>query len=116
MPTCARGTICPRRLMDRPGGYGPSDARSTRAGDTVTVADLAMQRIVVPPYAGSNPVGHPKNLPIHGMRPCWQVLFYTKNIQFIIPPGSMTWIPHFFSTSACVRFCIRHCPCNMDIP
>ena len=29
--------ICPRRLKDRPGGYGPSDARSIRAGDTVTV-------------------------------------------------------------------------------
>ena len=50
--------ICPRRLKDRPGGYGPSDARSTRAGDTVTVADMAMQRIVDPPYAGSNPVSH----------------------------------------------------------
>ena len=50
--------ICPRRLKDRPGGYGPSDARSTRAGDTVTVADMAMQRIVDPSYAGSNPVSH----------------------------------------------------------
>ena len=50
--------ICPRRLMDRPGGHGPSDARSTRAGDAVTVADMVMQRIVVPPYAGSNPVSH----------------------------------------------------------
>ena len=50
--------ICPRRLKDRPGGHGPSDARSTRAGDTVTVADMAMQRIVDPPYAGSNPVSH----------------------------------------------------------
>ena len=50
--------ICPRRLKDRPGGHGPSDARSTRAGDAVTVADTVMQRIVVPPYAGSNPVSH----------------------------------------------------------
>ena len=24
----------------------------------VTVADLVMQRIVVPPYVGSNPIGH----------------------------------------------------------
>ncbi len=45
--------IYPRRLMDRPGGHGPSDARSNRAGDTVAVAELDMQRIVVPPYAGS---------------------------------------------------------------
>ena len=45
--------ICPRRLKDRPGGHGPSDARSTRAGDAVAVADLAMQRIVAPDYAGS---------------------------------------------------------------
>ena len=44
--------------MDRPGGHGPSDARSIRAGDTVTVADMAMQRIVDPPHAGSNPVSH----------------------------------------------------------
>ena len=44
--------------MDRPGGHGPSDARSIRAGDAVTVADMVMQRIVVPPYAGSNPVSH----------------------------------------------------------
>ena len=50
--------IYPRRLKDRPGGHEPSDARSTRAGDAVTVADMAMQRIVVPPYAGSNPVRH----------------------------------------------------------
>ena len=56
---CVRLNICPRRLMDRPGGYGPSDARSIRAGDTVTVADMVMQRIVVPPHAGSNPVSHP---------------------------------------------------------
>ena len=49
---------CPRRLKDRPGGYGPSDARSTRAGDAVAVADMVMQRIVVPPYAGSSPVSH----------------------------------------------------------
>ena len=55
---CVRLNICPRRLMDRPGGYGPSDARSIRAGDTVTVADMVMQRIVDPPYAGSNPVSH----------------------------------------------------------
>lgn len=44
--------------MERPGGYGPSDARSTRVRDAVTVADMVMQRIVIPPYAGSNPVGH----------------------------------------------------------
>ena len=50
--------VYPRRLMDRPGGHGPSDARSIRAGDTVTVADMVMQRIVDPPYAGSNPVSH----------------------------------------------------------
>ena len=50
--------ICPRRLMDRPGGHGPFDARSTRAGDAVTVADMVMQRIVDPPYAGSTPVSH----------------------------------------------------------
>ena len=50
--------IYPRRLKDRPDGYDPSDARSIRAGDAVTVADMAMQRIVVPPYAGSNPVSH----------------------------------------------------------
>ena len=29
-----------------------------RAGDTVTVADMVMQRIVNPPRAGSNPVSH----------------------------------------------------------
>ena len=39
--------------MDRPGGYEPSNARSTRAGDAVAVADLAMQRTVTPPYVGS---------------------------------------------------------------
>ena len=44
--------------MDKPGGYEPSDARSIRAGDAVTVADMVMQRIVVPPYAGSNPASH----------------------------------------------------------
>ena len=49
--------------MDRPGGYEPSNARSTRAGDAVTVADMAMQRIVVPPYTGSNPVSHLSILP-----------------------------------------------------
>lgn len=55
---CARYNICPRRLKDRPGGHEPSDARSNRAGDTVTVADMVMQRIVAPPHAGSNPVSH----------------------------------------------------------
>ena len=55
--------ICPRRLTDRPGGHGPSDARSIRAGDTVTVADMVMQRIVDPPYAGSNPVSHLQSNP-----------------------------------------------------
>ena len=44
--------------MDRPGGYEPPDARSTRAGDAVAVADMVMQRIMDPPYAGSNPVSH----------------------------------------------------------
>ncbi len=44
--------------MDRPGGYEPSNARSTRAGDTVAVAERAMHRIVAPEYAGSNPVSH----------------------------------------------------------
>ena len=33
-------------------------ARSIRVGDTVTVADMVMQRIVDPPHAGSNPVSH----------------------------------------------------------
>ena len=45
--------IYPRRLMEKPGGHGPSDARSNRAGDAVTVADMVMQRIVDPPYADS---------------------------------------------------------------
>ena len=45
--------------MEKSGGHGPSDARSSRAGDTVAVADMAMQRIVVPLYVGSNPVSHP---------------------------------------------------------
>ena len=40
-----------------------SDARSIRAGDTVTVADMVMQRIVDPPYAGSNPVSHLQSNP-----------------------------------------------------
>ena len=52
MPMC----ICPRRLMDRPGGHGPSDARSTRAGDAVTVADMVMQRIVAK-HAGKRSSG-----------------------------------------------------------
>ena len=39
--------------MEKPGGYDPSVARSTRAGDAVAVADLAMQRTVAPPYVGS---------------------------------------------------------------
>ena len=38
--------IYPRRLKDRPDGHEPSDARSIRAGDAVTVADMVMQRIV----------------------------------------------------------------------
>ena len=42
----------------KPGGYDPSVARSTRAGDAVAVADLAMQRTVTPPYVGSNPTSH----------------------------------------------------------
>ena len=49
--------------MERPGGYEPSDARSNRAGDTVAVAELVMQRSVMPPYAGSSPVSHPGNAP-----------------------------------------------------
>ena len=44
--------------MDKPGGYEPSDARSIRAGNAVAVADMVMQRIVVPPYAGSSPASH----------------------------------------------------------
>ena len=48
----------PRRLVEKPGGYDPSVARSTRAGDAVAVADLAMQRTVTPPYVGSNPTSH----------------------------------------------------------
>ena len=28
-----------RRIMDRPDGYEPSEARSIRAGDTVAVAE-----------------------------------------------------------------------------
>ena len=38
--------IRPRMLMDRLGGYEPSDARSTRAGDVVTVVDMELQRIM----------------------------------------------------------------------
>ena len=48
----------PRRLTEKPDGHGPSIARSNRAGDAVAVAQLAVQRIVVPPVAGSTPVGH----------------------------------------------------------
>ena len=44
--------------MERPGGYEPSDARSIRAGNTVAVADMEMQRTVTPPYVGSNPTSH----------------------------------------------------------
>lgn len=43
-----------------PGGYDPSDARSSRAGDAAAVAELAMQRLVVPPYAGSSSVSRLK--------------------------------------------------------
>lgn len=50
------GVICPRRLTEKPGGYDPPDARSSRAGDTAAVAELAMQRLVMPPDAGSSPV------------------------------------------------------------
>ena len=56
--SAVRNHICPRRLMDKPGGFEPSDVRSIRTRDTVAVADLEMQRIVVPPYAGSSPVSH----------------------------------------------------------
>ena len=52
--------ICPRRLTERPGGYDPSDARSSRAGDAAAVAELAMQRLVVPLYTGSSPVSRLK--------------------------------------------------------
>ena len=45
--------------MEKPGGYGPSVVRSSRAGDAVTVAEMVMHRIVVPNYAGSSPVSHP---------------------------------------------------------
>ena len=44
--------------MEKPGGYDPSVARSTRAGDTVAVAERAMHRIVAPEYTGSNPTSH----------------------------------------------------------
>lgn len=44
--------------MEKPDGYEPSIMRSNRIGDIVPVADLVMHRIVVPKYAGSNPVGH----------------------------------------------------------
>ena len=50
--------IHPCRLMEKPGGYEPPVARSSRAGDAVAVADLAMQRTVTPPYVGSNPTSH----------------------------------------------------------
>ena len=52
-------TLSSRRLTERPGGYGPSDVRSIRAGSTAAVAELVMQRLVMPPYAGSSPVGRP---------------------------------------------------------
>ena len=45
-----------RRLTEKPSGYDPLDARSSRAGDTAAVAEMAMQRLVVPPDAGSSPV------------------------------------------------------------
>ena len=50
------GVVCPRRLTEKPSGYDPLDARSSRAGDTAAVAELAMQRLVAPPDAGSSPV------------------------------------------------------------
>ena len=50
------GAVCPRRLTEKPSGYDPLDARSSRAGDTAAVAEMAMQRLVVPPDAGSSPV------------------------------------------------------------
>ena len=33
------GAVCPRRLTEKPSGYDPLDARSSRAGDTVAVAE-----------------------------------------------------------------------------
>ena len=50
------GVVCPRRLTEKPSGYDPLDARSSRAGDTAAVAEMAMQRLVAPPDAGSSPV------------------------------------------------------------
>ena len=38
-PTGKLSHICPCRLKERLGGYEPSDARSSRAGDTVAVAE-----------------------------------------------------------------------------
>ena len=48
-------------------GYVGSNPTSA----TVTVADLVMHRIVVPDYAGSNPVSHLKGLIYWGV-PKWQ--------------------------------------------
>ena len=45
--------------MERLGGYESPDARSIRAGSIVIVAEMVMQRPVMPPYAGSSPVNHP---------------------------------------------------------
>ena len=44
--------------MERPDGYGPSAARSSRVGSAVAVAEMVMRWVVVPVDAGSNPVGH----------------------------------------------------------
>ena len=59
------GVVCPRRLTEKPSGYDPLAARSSRAGDTAAVAELAMQRLVMPPDAGSSPVGRLKKAYIH---------------------------------------------------
>lgn len=40
---------CPRRLTERPDGPGPSDVRSTRAGDTEAAAETAVQE----PFQGT---------------------------------------------------------------
>lgn len=58
--------VCPLRaggisaysLTDRAPGYGPGGRGSIPCMQAVAVADMVMQRIVDPPYAGSNPVGH----------------------------------------------------------
>ena len=52
----------PCRLMEKPGGYDPSVARSSRVGDIQNggCGRMVMQRPVEPSNAGSNPVSHLK--------------------------------------------------------